>query len=92
MSIIVANCQHCDEQQFQTLACVHYVNFSVVKLDLFIRAPILDRILVLEKTTSTSRVHLVNANDTIHITKSLTNLSILHSEENMCTIHWVKVV
>ena len=23
MSIIVSNCQHCDEQQFQTLACVH---------------------------------------------------------------------
>ena len=24
MSIIVSNCQHCDEQQFQTLACVSY--------------------------------------------------------------------
>ena len=24
MSIIVSNCQHCDEQQFQTLSCVHY--------------------------------------------------------------------
>ena len=38
MSIIVTNCQHCDEQQFQTLSCVHYTIFSVVKLDLFIRA------------------------------------------------------
>ena len=24
MSILVSNCQHCDEQQFQTLSCVHY--------------------------------------------------------------------
>ena len=49
MSIIVCNCQHCDEQQFQTLSCVHYTIFSVVKLDLFIRALLLDRILPLEK-------------------------------------------
>ena len=47
MSIIVSNCQHCDEQQFQTLSCVHYTIFSVVKLDLFVRA--LDWILALEK-------------------------------------------
>ena len=59
MSIIVSNCQHCDEQQFQTLSCVHYTIFSVVKLDLFIRTLLLDRILALEKTTRTSRVHLV---------------------------------
>ena len=49
MSIIVSNCQHCDEQQFQTLSCVHYTIFPVVKLDLFIRALLLDRILALEK-------------------------------------------
>ena len=24
MSIIVSNCQHCEEQQFRTLSCVHY--------------------------------------------------------------------
>ena len=59
MSIIVCNCQHCDEQQFQILSCVHYTIFSVVKLDLFIRALLLDRILALEKTTRTPRVHLV---------------------------------
>ena len=59
MSIIVSNCQHCDEQQFQTLSCVHYTIFSVVKLDLFIRALLLDRILALEKTTRTPCVHLV---------------------------------
>ena len=62
MSIIVCNCQHCDEQKFQTLSCVHYTIFSVVKLDLFIRATVLDRNLALEKTTSTPRVHLVNGN------------------------------
>ena len=59
LDTIVCNCQHCDEQQFQTLSCVHYKNFSVVKLDLFIRALLLDRILALEKTTRTPRVHLV---------------------------------
>ena len=59
MSIIVSNCQHCDEQQFQTLSSVHYTIFSVVKLDLFIRALLMDRILALEKTTCTPHVHLV---------------------------------
>ena len=59
MSIIVSNCQHCDEQQFQTLPCVHYTIFSVVKLDLFIRARLLDHILALKKTTRTPCVHLV---------------------------------
>ena len=49
MSIIVCNCQHCNEQQFQTLSCVHYTIFSVVKLDLFMRVLLLDRILALEK-------------------------------------------
>ena len=48
-SISVSNCQHCDEQQFQTLSCVQYPIFSVVKLDLFIQALLLDRILTLEK-------------------------------------------
>ena len=51
--------QRYDEQQFQTLPCVHYTIFSVVKSDLFIRALLLDRILALEKTTRTPRVHLV---------------------------------
>ena len=60
MSISVSNCQHCDEQQFQTLSCVHYTILSVVKLDLFIRALLLDRILALEKTTRTPRLHFVN--------------------------------
>ena len=34
MSIIVSNCQHCEEQQFRTLSCVHYTIFSLVKSDL----------------------------------------------------------
>ena len=59
MSIFVCTCQHCDEQQFETLSRVHYTIFSVVKLHLFIRALLLDRILALEKTTRTPRVHLV---------------------------------
>ena len=49
MSIIVSNCQHCNEQQFRTLLCVHYTIFSVVKSDLFIQALLLDHILVTEK-------------------------------------------
>ena len=58
MSIIVSNSQHCNEQQFQTLS-VHYTIFSVVKLDLFKRVLLLDRIHALEKYTRTPRVHLV---------------------------------
>ena len=54
MSIIVSNCQHCDEQQFQTLSCVHYTIYSVVKSC----SLLLDRILALEKNTPP--VHLVN--------------------------------
>ena len=36
-------CQHCNEQQFRnTVICsLHYVNFSVIKLDLCIRALLL---------------------------------------------------
>ena len=59
MSIIVSNCQHCDAQQFQTLSCVHYTIFSVVKLDLFIRALLLDRIFALKKNKCTHHEHLV---------------------------------
>ena len=59
MSIIVSNWQHCDKQQFRSLSCVHYTIFPVVKSDLFIRALLLDRILVTEKTSRTPRVHLV---------------------------------
>ena len=59
MSIIVSNCQHCEEQQFRTLSCVHYTIFSVVKSNLFIRAQLLDSILVTEKTTRTPHVHLI---------------------------------
>ena len=48
-----------DKQQFQTLSCVHYTVFSVVELDLYIRALLLVQITVLENTMRTSRVHLV---------------------------------
>ena len=46
---MVSNFQHYDEQQFQTLECVHYTIFSVVKLDLFVRALLLDRFPAMEK-------------------------------------------
>ena len=59
MSITVSNCQHYDKQQFRTLSWVHYTIFSVEKLDLFMRALLLDGILAMEKTTRTPRVHLV---------------------------------
>ena len=44
-----ASCQHCDEQQFQTLSCALYTIFSVIKLDLVIQALLLDYILALGK-------------------------------------------
>ena len=55
MSMIVSNSQHYDCQQFQTLSCVHYTIFSVVKLDLVIRALLLDSILALEKNYAYAR-------------------------------------
>ena len=68
MSIIVCNCQHCYKQQFQTLSCVRYTIFLVVKLYLFIRALLLDRILALEKTTCTPHVHLAHCTLYVHCT------------------------
>ena len=57
--MIVSSCQHCDEQQFQSLSYVHYSIFLVVKLDLIICALTRDHTLALEKTTRTPWVHLV---------------------------------
>ena len=57
-AITVSISQHCDKQQFPTLSWVHYTIFSVAKLDLFMRALLLDGILAMEKTTRTARVHL----------------------------------
>ena len=62
MSMIESICQHFGEQQFQTLSCVHYTILTVVKLDLFIRALLLDQILAPEIATRTPRVHLVFLN------------------------------
>ena len=42
-----------------SLSCVHYTIISVVKLDLFTGALLLDRVLALEETTRTPSVHLV---------------------------------
>ena len=51
MSIIVSNCQHCDEQQFQTLSCTCtlYDFLSSKVRCIHIRALLLDRILALDK-------------------------------------------
>ena len=49
MSTIVSNCQHCDEQQFQTLPRVHYAIFLVAKLDYSCDHCFMDRILAQEK-------------------------------------------
>ena len=52
MPMIVSIWQHCDEQQFQNTvmcSCVPYTIFSVVKLELCIRALLLDQILALKK-------------------------------------------
>ena len=59
--MIVSSCQHCDEQQFQILSCVYTTRFLlyVVKLDLFMRALLLDHILALENNTRMPHVHLV---------------------------------
>ena len=59
MSIIVSSYQHYDVQQFQTLLCARYTLFSVIQLDLFIQALLLDYILALEKNTRTPCVHLL---------------------------------
>ena len=50
--------QHCDKQQFQTLSCVHYTIFSVLKLDYEHCYWI--AFLLWKKTTGTPRVHLVH--------------------------------
>ena len=44
---------------FETLSCVHYTIFSVVKFDLCIQALFLDCILTLKKNMHMPRVHLV---------------------------------
>ena len=58
MSITVSNCQHCDKQQFRTLSWVHCTIFSVAKLNLFMRALLLDGILAIE-TRCTRGVRVV---------------------------------
>ena len=51
---------------FKTLSCVHYTIFRVVKLNLFIRALLLDRILALKKKLRVRLAYILfmYANDT----------------------------
>ena len=59
MPVIVFSCQHCDEQKFQTLSCVHLLHYlSSRKLDIFIRA-LLRSHPYCRKNYGSSRVHLV---------------------------------
>ena len=67
MSVIVSTCmcQHCGEQQFRNTvmcSCAPYTIFFVVKLDLCIRAVLLDHILALKKKYAYARVYLVANN------------------------------
>ena len=48
-SIIVSNCQHCNDQHHHTLSDVLYMIFTVIYLELFIQLPFLDQVLVQEK-------------------------------------------
>ena len=49
MSIVLSSYQHRDEQQVETLSCALYTIFTLIKLDLFVQALLLDYILALEK-------------------------------------------
>ena len=60
MTMIVSSCQHSDEKQFQTLSCVYYTIFSVVKLNLYIRALLLDHILARKKYAYALRTSCFN--------------------------------
>ena len=72
--IIQSNCQDCDEQLFQTLPCVHWTIFSVAKLDLFIQALLLDRILALEEDYAyaprTCCYYILNKNSMGHLLRT----------------------
>ena len=59
MPMIVSICQHCDEQQFRNTVMCTLHNFLSSKVDLCIRALLLDHILALKKKMRTPRVHLV---------------------------------
>ena len=50
MPMVVSSWQHCNEQQFQTLSCIHYTIFLVV-LSRFIHTSIvtIDHIIALKK-------------------------------------------
>ena len=59
MSLEKQQQKNTEQKKTTHLTCVHYTILSLVKSDLFIRALLLDRMLVTEKTTRTPRVHLV---------------------------------
>ena len=87
---LAVNCQHCDEQEFQTLSCVHYTIFSVVILDCTYEHCYWMAFL-LGKTTRTPRVHLVllnnsqvqNVNKVAILGDQLTKLEIIHGSKSL---------
>ena len=73
---------------FETLSCVPYTIFSVVKLDLCIRELLLDHILALKKTTRTPRVHLVMSSVMI-MNITILNIHIVNGSWVQAIIHFV---
>ena len=67
------------------MCTVHYIIFTVVKLGLFIRALLLDRILALEKTTRASRVHLVYID--MHFLINILYVLLLTSSLQYCYVY-----
>ena len=59
MSIIVSNCQHCEEQQFRILSCVHYTDFLSSKVKFIHTSTVTRSHSCYGKIRRTPRVHLV---------------------------------
>ena len=64
MSTIVSNCQHCDDQQFQTLSCVYTIHDFLSSKVRFIHTSTATGSHSCSETTRTPRVHLVDRNVT----------------------------
>ena len=71
------------------MCTVHYTIFSVLKSNVFIRALLLDRILVTEKTTRTPRVHLVYLGK---LKSSDTNISVIQSNTILAQVALIKLL
>ena len=71
MSIIVSNCQHCDEQQFQTLSCTCTLyDFLSSKVRCIHTSTVTGSHSGSGQYTRTPRVHRVNLFEYIHTVNS----------------------